>query len=87
MIIELKYPHFKIFGRQLTGKKTPNYEIFNIRSGDLLGSIKWYYNWRKFVFMPMGNSVWDDKCLADITDAIKKITTDAFIKCLIQYPP
>lgn len=32
----------------------------------LLGQVRWYSQWRKYCFYPVGNSIYDDNCLTDI---------------------
>ena len=50
------------------------YFIINNRSGDLLGRIVWYPPWRMWIAHFLDDVVWSSGCLADIQDAIGKIT-------------
>jgi hypothetical protein len=35
-------------------------------NGLMLGIIKWYSNWRRYVFYPDRNTLFDSKCLSNI---------------------
>jgi hypothetical protein len=52
--------------------KTHIYSVTNNKSGEELGTIKWYAQWRQYVFVPE-NSLYSRGCLADIQD---------FMECL-----
>ena len=39
--------------------------------GTLLGSIKWYPQWRQYCFFPMNNTLHNAGCLNDIADFMK----------------
>lgn len=53
--------------------KTLVYDILNINSGDKIGTIKWFANWRQYVFFPTNDCVFSCGCLADIIDFTKKV--------------
>jgi len=55
--------------------KTSVYECRNKMTGDKLGIIKWYPPFRKYSFFSEPNIVYDAKCLEDITDFIKELST------------
>lgn len=46
--------------------KTQRFEVVSKSSGDILGRIQWYSQWRQYVFMPSYPTVWNSECLADI---------------------
>lgn len=50
-------------------RKTDVYAIRS-KSGADLGQIKWHANWRKYCFFPLDRTIFDAKCLTDITDFI-----------------
>jgi hypothetical protein len=52
----------------------PVWYIFNSRQQDVLGCIEYYSAWRRWIFVARESSVWSTDCLADVQDAIKKIT-------------
>jgi len=51
--------------RTIQGRKTPIFDVSN-KSGILLGSIRFYPAWRKYVFEPVGDTVFDAGCLNEI---------------------
>ena len=54
------------------GRKTPICHIKN-RAGEHLGLITFYPAWRHFVFEPEADTLFDAKCLAEITEQICKM--------------
>ena len=55
-------------------RKTPIYHIRPVRNDfDYLGCVKWYGPFRKYTFYPEGGTVFDDKCLNDISYFIKNL--------------
>jgi len=75
MIAFAEYKFFTVFQRPvIAGRKTRQYLILNNRTGVRLGEIEWYPNWRQFAMTPVFNSIWSAGCLADIQDAIAKIS-------------
>ena len=52
----------------------PIYFVFNIKSGEAIGRILWYATWRRFIFQSALETVWSSDCLANIIDALDKIT-------------
>jgi len=51
-------------------RKTKIVRIENISSGNCLGIIKWYGNWRQYCFFPDGNTVWSKGCLDEVNKYI-----------------
>ena len=52
-------------------KKTFQINIENKNDFEILGEIKWYSGWRRYVFIPVNNDVvFDSSCLKDITKYI-----------------
>jgi len=52
--------------------RTPNYYvIINKKSGQVIGWIDYYKNWKLFVFNPYQNTVWNSECLEFITNFLK----------------
>lgn len=56
-------------------RKTRDWDIINLSSGDKLGQIRWYGTWRQYCFFPEGNTVWSKGCLNDVLEAIERIRT------------
>jgi len=55
------------------GKNTDVYEIKNNTNSILLGTIKWYFQWRQYCFFPEGKTIWNTKCLNDIIDFLERL--------------
>jgi hypothetical protein len=51
---------------QSAGRKTPTWSVFGKRSGLLLGRIRFYPQWRCFVFEPGPRTLFNQECLTDI---------------------
>ena len=77
---EGKYIIFKLADEQKP--KTFVYDILTkekiIESGvtphpTLLGVIKYYANWNKYAFFPEGDRVFEETCLTDILDFMRKL--------------
>ena len=56
--------------------KLPIYTVKNKQSNCKLGTIKFYGAWRKFVFEPVENVIFDASCLNDIITFLNNKTTD-----------
>lgn len=50
--------------------KTMVYSVLSAASNELLGHIKWHNSWRKYVFFPLENTMFDSFCLSVIVDFI-----------------
>lgn len=50
-------------GKSSTGKTLIKHVSCN---GTFLGIIKWYSNWRRYVFFPEPTTIFDSKCLGNI---------------------
>ena len=53
--------------------KTMVYVIRSLKNDDVLGQIKWYNGWRRYVFMPIDDVVFDSLCLGKIKDFIDNL--------------
>ncbi len=51
----------------------PRWFIINKHSGNSIGEISWYNSWRRYVFIPDGETVWDINCLQDIIKFISEV--------------
>lgn len=63
------------------GKANPKAvtRIYSVRSrhcGNLLGHVKWYAQWRQYVFFPDANMIFDPKCLTEIAEYCKLKTVE-----------
>ena len=53
--------------------KTKRFEIVSKSSGDALGRISWYPQWRQYTFSPAYPTVWNVSCLQDIQNFINEL--------------
>lgn len=60
----------------IPGRKTPVYEVRNKQTSIDLGMIYFYPAWRKYVFAPAGNIIFDIVCLTDIIRFIDEIQVE-----------
>lgn len=60
-----KWLSFNIQPRQ-DGKKTDIYQVSNRLTGVIVGEIKWYGGFRKYVFAPTNDFIFDASCMTDI---------------------
>lgn len=51
-------------------KKTDVYLVSSNHSGDILGEIKWYAPWRRYVFHPKEETLYSHDCLEEIAQFI-----------------
>ena len=63
MVRESKYLVYRLVTEPK--RKTPIVFVCN-KSSDELGQIRFYPQWRKFVFYPKENTLFDSSCLDDI---------------------
>lgn len=54
-------------------KKTDTY-LVNSESNDIIGKIKWYVAWRKYCFFPEEDTVYENKCLEEISNILIELT-------------
>jgi len=64
------------FGEIETNTKTRLFSVKNKRSDFTIGYVKWYGPWRKYCFLPNGNTVFDAGCLADIQDFLNELMAE-----------
>lgn len=68
----MKYKYIE-FCEIWSSGKTCRYECHNIKSGEILGIVKWYGPWRQYCFHTIFGVVFNKQCLADIQDFLEKI--------------
>lgn len=51
-------------------RKTKMWLVCSKTSGGALGTVKWYSQWRRYCFFPEACSLFDTKCLREITSFI-----------------
>lgn len=52
--------------------KTNIYKVLST-TGTELGLIKWFSNWRKYVFYPEPGTIFDARCLSEITNHLNEL--------------
>lgn len=73
VVKDTKYLTFQV--TRDTGK-TKEIAVINKRSGTRIGIIRWYFNWRQYVFEPDGNTIWNVGCLQDVIDVINQVKAE-----------
>ena len=56
------------------GRKTQMWEVSSIMGGCILGYIQWRSGWRKYVFQPAEDTVFDASCLREMADFLEQET-------------
>ncbi len=77
--MESKYLNFKLI---VQGEKTNQYEVTS-KASVLLGRIKWYGAWRRYVFFPNIETIFDAACLSDIAAFINSLMNERFVTNLM----
>ena len=70
IIKETKYLIFEVVRETV---RTKEIAVVNKRSSTRIGVIRWYFNWRQYVFEPDGNTIWNVGCLQDVIDVINQV--------------
>ena len=60
--------------------KTKVYELYNIETSELVGIVKWYSGFRKYVFYPESNMLFSESCLSQIVDFINNLMKERNVK-------
>lgn len=68
--MESKYLTFEKY--TIPGRKTSLYDVINKNTSERLGAIYFYPGWRKFVFEPLPEIIFDSNCLTDIITFMKE---------------
>jgi hypothetical protein len=68
--------YFRNHGPWWGGKehKTNLYQVHANADNFLLGEIKWFGRWRKYVFEPAANTIYEETCMRDISQFIEEET-------------
>ena len=74
MSLQTKYKHIH-FVHVMDKTTTSEWTCNNNSTGDLLGTVKWYSNWRQYVFIPifLVPTVFSVSCLEDINHFIGQL--------------
>lgn len=57
--------------------KTMVYLVESLKSGDSLGEIAWHGPWRRYVFSPYNDTIFDAACLGEIKNFVDKLMQEA----------
>jgi hypothetical protein len=52
------------------GRKTKTYEVVSVASNNPIGVVRWFSHWRKYVFAPYNETMYDESCLRDIAQFV-----------------
>ncbi len=55
-------------GRVSKGAATSLFEVQSRTSGATLGEVRWFAQWRRYVFMPGSGMIFDAKCLTELAE-------------------
>lgn len=61
-------------------RKTDIYQINNISTKVNVGNIRWYGGFRKYIFAPNADFIYDAGCLTDISDFLNVLMLERKIK-------
>lgn len=78
LVYRYKYIQVRIEDKEEFAGK-PVYRIFNNKTGDQLGIISWYTQWRQWVFSSQPNCAFNNSCLRDVLDFMETKTKDAYL--------
>ena len=71
---------FEPIHRDSEKSKTKKFKVHKIGQDESLGEIRWYSHWRRYVFFPLPDTVFDSSCLKEITDFIDQEMCDWKVK-------
>ncbi len=56
-------------------EKKPKTDVWGVstKDGDWLGQIKWFGRWRTYSFFPWPNTVYEHKCMSEITEFMNEL--------------
>lgn len=66
-----KFVRFELIENNSDGTST--FAIYNNVTGECIGTIQWYDEWRKYCFYPDDGTVWETECLKEVIDYIKEL--------------
>jgi len=53
---------------------TDVWAVFAIQGDEFLGEVKWYSGWRRYVFEPDADAIFEQDCLRDIAGFLETAT-------------
>lgn len=70
-----KWIEFFYEGKTVSGK-TDLWSVLTIEDRIFVGVIRWWGKWRKYVFVPQPNTLFEQVCLRDIADFCERVTRE-----------
>ena len=70
--MDSKYLEYEFIERK---PRTEVYDVISKTDGGSLGIVKWYPPWRHYCFF-IGDKVWSDRCLADLSNFVKYLNEE-----------
>jgi hypothetical protein len=64
------------YERSSASGQTHVFRIESVHNGCLLGTAYWYPPWRKYIFSPAVNTIWDSACLAELQQQLDQLNAD-----------
>jgi hypothetical protein len=61
---------------QEEGRKTDKWAVLAIKGSYLLGYVSFHPAWRKYVFWPEKNTLFDPACLRELADFVERSTNN-----------
>jgi hypothetical protein len=59
---------------QEKGRKTEKWAVLSVKGSCLLGFVSFHPAWRKYVFWPEGETIFDPACLRELADFVERQT-------------
>ena len=66
--------------RQEEGRKTEKWKVISLIGSHELGVVSFHPAWRKYVFWPEKNTIFDPACLRDLADFVERQTNNWRLK-------
>lgn len=60
--------------------KTKIWDVTTLDRSGLVGQVRWFTQWRKYVFHASANTIFDFDCMTEIAEFTKKQTEDHGIR-------
>lgn len=74
------YVNFEDIGRLKIGAKTKLFRVTNRAIGMVIGYIQWKPTWRRYVYCPEPDTIYDPKCMREIADFCEDVSRQHFDK-------
>ena len=68
--------YLEFFEIDKVDRKTKIVEVHSVKDYELLGEISFWPAWRQYTFQPRGETIFDVKCLNEITDKLAEMNAE-----------